>query len=387
MSDRSNQDQAPYRTIEDPSKLRRILEATMLLEANLDLPALLHHIVEEARSMTNARYGALGVLDEEGTGLAQFITVGLPIEEVERIGAPPTGKGVLGLLIVDPKPIRLSDLSSHPESFGFPANHPRMESFLGVTIRVRGRSYGNLYLTEKMGWSEFTRDDEALVAALSIAAGFAIENARLHQRAQEVAVYEERDRLARDLHDTVIQRLFAVGLSLQSMASTPSAEQIVDRLDGAIRDIDDTIRQVRTTIFGLGSAGFGRGIRATVLSLVRELTPVVGSNIEVSFHGPVDSAIPDRVAEHLLATVREALTNIGRHAEATKARLDLTVEKGVCSLEVVDNGRGIGDQPSGQGGLGLVNLRSRAEKLHGSFTVESPAGGGTSLTWQVPVDQ
>jgi signal transduction histidine kinase len=387
MSDRSNQDQAPYRTIEDPSKLRRILEATMLLEANLDLPALLHHIVEEARSMTNARYGALGVLDEEGTGLAQFITVGLPIEEVERIGAPPTGKGVLGLLIVDPKPIRLSDLSSHPESFGFPANHPRMESFLGVTIRVRGRSYGNLYLTEKMGWSEFTRDDEALVAALSIAAGFAIENARLHQRAQEVAVYEERDRLARDLHDTVIQRLFAVGLSLQSMASTPSAERIVDRLGGAIRDIDDTIRQVRTTIFGLGSAGFGRGIRATVLSLVRELTPVVGSNIEVSFHGPVDSAIPDRVAEHLLATVREALTNIGRHAEATKARLDLTVEKGVCSLEVVDNGRGIGDQPSGQGGLGLVNLRSRAEKLHGSFTVESPAGGGTSLTWQVPVDQ
>ena len=387
MSDRSDQDQAPYRSIEDPSKLRRILEATMLLEANLDLPTLLHHIVEEARSMTNARYGALGVLDEEGTGLAQFITAGLPLEEVERIGAQPTGKGVLGLLIVDPKPIRLTDLSSHPESFGFPANHPRMESFLGVPIRVRGSSYGNLYLTEKMGWSEFTRDDEALVAALSIAAGFAIENARLHQRAQEVAVYEERDRLARDLHDTVIQRLFAVGLSLQSMASTPSAERIVDGLGGAIRDIDDTIRQVRTTIFGLGSAGFGRGIRATVLSLVRELTPVVGSNIEVSFHGPVDSAIPDRVAEHLLATVREALTNIGRHAEATEARLDLTVEKGVCSLEVVDNGRGIGDQPSGEGGLGLVNLRSRAEKLHGSFTVESPAGGGTSLTWQVPVDQ
>jgi signal transduction histidine kinase len=387
MSDRSDQDQAPYRSIEDPSKLRRILEATMLLEANLDLPTLLHHIVEEARSMTNARYGALGVLDEEGTGLAQFITVGLPLEEVERIGAQPIGKGVLGLLIVDPKPIRLTDLSSHPESFGFPANHPRMESFLGVPIRVRGSSYGNLYLTEKMGWSEFTRDDEALVAALSIAAGFAIENARLHQRAQEVAVYEERDRLARDLHDTVIQRLFAVGLSLQSMASTPSAERIVDGLGGAIRDIDDTIRQVRTTIFGLGSAGFGRGIRAAVLSLVRELTPVVGSNVEVSFHGPVDSAIPDRVAEHLLATVREALTNIGRHAEATEARLDLTVEKGVCSLEVVDNGRGIGDQPSGEGGLGLVNLRSRAEKLHGSFTVESPAGGGTSLTWQVPVDQ
>ncbi|HEY4946510.1 MAG TPA: GAF domain-containing sensor histidine kinase [Acidimicrobiales bacterium] len=387
MSDRSSKDQAPHRSIEDPSKLRRVIEATMLLEANLDLPTLLHHIVEEARSMTNARYGALGVLDDEGTALAEFITVGLSIDEVERIGAPPTGQGVLGLLIVDPKPIRLANLSSHPESYGFPANHPRMESFLGVPIRVRDRSYGNLYLTEKIGWSEFTRDDQTLVAALAIAAGFAIENARLHQRAQEVAVYEERDRLARDLHDTVIQRLFAVGLSLQSMASTPSAEGIVDRLDAAIRDIDDTIRQVRTTIFGLGSAGIGRGIRATVLSLVREVTPVVGSEIEVSFNGPVDSVIPDRVAEHLLATVREALTNVGRHADATEVRLALTVEDGTCSLEVVDNGRGIGDNPSSEGGLGLVNLRSRAEKLHGRFTVESPAGGGTVLTWQVPIDR
>ena len=370
----------------DPATLGILTVARSVLD-DLDLEVVLEHVLASARDLTGARFAALGVLSDSRTELARFLSLGIDDATRRIIGPLPTGRGVLGELIRNPAPLRIADVGGHPHSYGFPAGHPPMRSFLGVPIVVAGQPYGNLYLTEKMGWSEFTRDDEALVAALSIAAGFAIENARLHQRAQEVAVYEERDRLARDLHDTVIQRLFAVGLSLQSMASTPSAERIVDGLGGAIRDIDDTIRQVRTTIFGLGSAGFGRGIRATVLSLVRELTPVVGSNIEVSFHGPVDSAIPDRVAEHLLATVREALTNIGRHADATEARLDLTVEKGVCSLEVVDNGRGIGDQPSGQGGLGLVNLRSRAEKLHGSFTVESPAGGGTSLTWQVPVDQ
>ena len=211
----------PYHSIEDPAKLRRVLEAALLLEADLDLPNLLRHIIDEARSMTNARYGALGVLDVDGTALAEFITVGLEPEEEKAIGARPVGRGVLGLLISEPKPLRLARLGSHPESYGFPPNHPPMTSFLGVPIKVRDAVYGNLYLTDKIGWSEFTSDDEALIGALAVAAGIAIENARLHQRVQEVAVYEERDRLARDLHDTVIQRLFAIGLSLQSMASEP----------------------------------------------------------------------------------------------------------------------------------------------------------------------
>ena len=127
-----------------------------------------------------------------------------------------------------------------------------MTSFLGVPIKVRDEVYGNLYLTDKIGWSEFTSDDEALIGALAVAAGIAIENARLHTRVQEVAVYEERDRLARDLHDTVIQRLFAIGLSLQSLAGNPAAEAILDRLKKTISDVDDTIRQVRTSIFELG---------------------------------------------------------------------------------------------------------------------------------------
>jgi signal transduction histidine kinase len=376
----------PYRAIEDPAKLRRLLEATLLLEADLELSTVLRHLIDEARSMTGARYGAIGVLNDERTALTEFITVGLEPEEEEKIGARPTGKGVLGVLITDPRPLRLASLASHPDSYGFPPNHPPMTSFLGVPIKVRDEVYGNLYLTDKIGWSEFTSDDESLVGALALAAGIAVENARLHQKVREVAVYEDRDRLARDLHDTVIQRLFAVGLSLQSMAVAAATSGMTERLDAAIADLDDTIRQVRSTIYELGSAATDQGLRASILSLVRDLNPVVGFAVQVSFGGPVDSAISQEIVEHLLAVVREALTNIGRHANASHASLSLSVADGVCRLHITDDGDGIGPTAAGEGGFGLVNLRRRAEKLHGSFVTESPATGGTSLIWQVPVN-
>jgi signal transduction histidine kinase len=377
----------PYRSIEDPVKLRRVLEATLLLEADLELPALLRHVIEEARAMTGAQYGALGVLNEQRTALEQFVTVGLTEDEEKRIGARPTGRGVLGLLIRDPHPLRLADLGSHPDSYGFPPNHPPMTSFLGVSIKVRDEVYGNLYLTNKIGWSEFTRDDEALTEALALAAGIAIENARLHQQVQEVAVFEERDRLARDLHDTVIQRLFAVGLSLQSMSGPVGQAGLADQLEKAISELDDTIRQIRSSIFELASSGPVGGIRHGILSLVRDLTPIVGFEIHVSFGGPVDSAVPGEIAEHLLATVREAVTNVGRHARATELSVSVSARDGVCRLSVVDNGRGIGDAARSEGGLGLVNMRRRAEKLHGELVIESSETGGTTLTWQVPLSQ
>jgi signal transduction histidine kinase len=381
------EDPVPYRSIDDPVRLRRLLESALLLEADLDLPTLLRHVIDEARSMTNARYGALGVLNEEGTSLSEFLTVGLDTDEEARIGARPTGRGVLGLLITDPKPLRLSRLGSHSESYGFPPNHPPMTSFLGVPIKVRDAVYGNLYLTDKIGWSEFTSDDEALVGALALAAGIAIENARLHQRVQEVAIYEERDRLARDLHDTVIQRLFAIGLTLQSLVGNSSASAVGDRLTATISDIDDTIRQVRTSIFELGSDGLGRGARDNVLSLLRELRPVIGFDVHASFEGPIDSAVPDVVLEHLLAVIREAVTNIERHAQATKATVVISVSDNHCRLRVIDNGCGIADSEPGTGGLGLGNLRRRAEKLQGQFVIESPDAGGTVLSWQVPIKQ
>jgi len=166
--------------IDDPVKLRRLMSSMLLIEANLALPALLRRLVEEACAMVGARYGALGVLNPDRSALDEFIVVGMDDDEVAGIGSLPTGRGVLGLLISDPRPLRLPDIAAHPESFGFPANHPPMSSFLGVPIKVRDAVYGNLYLTDKVGWSEFTRDDESLIRALASAAGLAIEKARLH---------------------------------------------------------------------------------------------------------------------------------------------------------------------------------------------------------------
>jgi len=375
----------PYHLIDDPAKLRRVLEATLLIEADLDLSTLLRHIVDEACSMANARFGALGVLNDERTALAEFVSVGLGPHEEADIGPRPTGLGILGLLIDDPRPLRITRLDTHTGRHGFPAGHPPMTSFLGVPLKVRDKVYGNLYLTDKIGWSEFTRDDEALIGALAVAAGIAIENARLHERFTEVAIYEERDRLARDLHDTVIQRLFAIGLSLQGMVSNPSAPRNVDRLTSTIGDLDDTIRQVRTSIFELGADALDRGARESVVQLLTELRPVVGFDVHATFEGPVDTAIPDVVLDHLLAVLREAVTNIGRHARANHAAVEVAVVEGTCRLRVVDDGCGVGDGEAESGGLGLGNLRRRAEKLRGQCTIETLESGGTALSWRVPV--
>ena len=201
-----------------PRSLRELLDAVLALGSDLDLPSMLRRIIEGAVGLVDARYGALGVLDDAGTRLEQFITVGIDDVTHGLIGDLPVGHGILGLLIVDAKPLRLPDLREHPDSFGFPPHHPPMRSFLGVPIRVRDQVFGNLYLTDKTTAEVFSDVDEELMVGLAAAAGVAIENARLHARVQEFALVEDRERIARDLHDTVIQRLFATGLSLQRTA-------------------------------------------------------------------------------------------------------------------------------------------------------------------------
>jgi signal transduction histidine kinase len=377
----------PYQGIDDPVLLRRLMAAMLLIEADLEIPVLLEHLVEEARSMTGARYGALGVLNEDRTALSEFVTVGVSPAEEQLIGPRPTGRGVLGVLINDPRPLRMTDIRSHPESYGFPPGHPPMTSFLGVPIKVRDEVYGNFYLTDKVGWSEFTIDDENLVGALALAAGVAIENARLHSRVQELAVLDDRDRIARDLHDAVIQRLFAVGLSIQGLVRTASTPERATRLSKAVTDIDEVIRQIRSTIFELGMGVESGRIRGRTMALLRELSPVVGFDVPVEFDGPVDTAVPEDVGEHVLAVLREGITNVGRHAQATAATVVITVEQGWCIVEVRDNGRGIdpGAVAEEGSGLGLNNLRSRASKLGGELQVERPEGGGAVLRWRVPV--
>ncbi len=374
----------PYRNVDDPAKLRRLMDAVLMIEADIDLPVLLRHLVEEACSLVGARYGALGVLNEARTGLEEFLTVGLSDAEEKAIGARPTGRGVLGLLISQPETLRLADLKSHPDSYGFPDCHPPMTTILGVPLRSRGEVFGNLYLTDKQGADDFNEEDAALAEALALAAGIAIENTRLHNRVRVLSVLDDRDRIARDLHDRVVQRIFAVGMALQSAMRLPELGLVVDRVGKAVEDLDSTITEIRTTIFELGDSAIHGGVRHGVLGVANELAPSLGSRPEVVFDGPIDTAIPQHIADHLLAVLREALTNAGKHAQATRFVVTLSVSSEV-TLEVADNGKGITRALEDGAGLGLSNLRGRAEKLGGTFEIQSARGGGTRVIWRVPI--
>ena len=265
----------PFDQIDDPVKLRRLVQAILILDAELNLPVVLRRIIEEACDLVDAQYGALGVLSADGQTLDQFLTVGLDNEQEHAIGPRPTGRGVLGTLIADDKPLRLGNLSDSPDSFGTPQYHPAMTSFLGVPVRVHGEVYGNLYLTNKRDAKEFSADDEELVLALAMAAGIAIENARLHSMVREHALTEDRDRIARDLHDSVIQRLFAIGLSLQGTTRLVERPEAVLRIAEAIDKLDETIRQLRKAIFDIELTINKEGLHPKVLDLLHELRPVL----------------------------------------------------------------------------------------------------------------
>jgi signal transduction histidine kinase len=374
----------PYQRIDDPAKLRRLMDAVLMIAADVELPVLLRHLVEVACSLVDARYGALGVLNETRTGVEQFLTVGLSQEEEDRIGLRPTGRGVLGLLITDPEPLRLADLGAHPDSYGFPQHHPPMKSFLGVPVRSRGQVYGNLYLTNKEGAASFSDEDVAMAEALALAAGIAIENTRLNDRVRILSVLDDRDRIARDLHDRVIQRIFAIGMTLQGATRLVDLAPVLERVNKAVDDLDATITEIRTAIFELDDGGSPRGLRHGVLELAGELASMLGSRPEVIFFGPIDAGVPQGVADHLLAVLREALTNAGKHAGATHFSVVVSVTDDI-TLEVIDDGSGIDLPLAASNGMGLANLRSRAEKLGGTFEVQAVEGGGTRVLCRVPL--
>jgi signal transduction histidine kinase len=365
-----------------PRSLRQLLDAVMTVGSDLDLAAVLRHIVESAVSLVDAHYGALGVLDETGTSLAEFITVGLDDETYRQIGPLPKGHGILGLLIREPKAIRLPDLAEHPDSYGFPPHHPPMKSFLGVPVRVRDQVFGNLYLTDKSTAEVFTDIDEELVVGLAAAAGVAIENARLHQRVRELALLEDRERIARDLHDTVIQRLFATGLRLQGAARLAERPEVSERIIQAVDDLDLTVKHIRTAIFGLEASRRPRGgLRQRVLSLASEAAGALGFEPHILFDGSLDTIAEDRATE-LLAVLREALTNVARHAGARRVDVEV-VANGDLVLRVADDGKGL-PHDRRPGAKGLANMEARAARLGGSVLVAPGADAGTVVEWRVP---
>ncbi|WP_337061477.1 sensor histidine kinase [Kineococcus sp. G2] len=527
-------------------RLHRLLEGVVSIASDLSLPDTLRRITEVATELSGARYGALGVVGPD-RGLSQFVTVGVDEETRQRIGPPPRGHGVLGVLIEDPRPIRLHDIAEHAKSYGVPANHPPMSSFLGVPIRVGEEVFGNLYLTEKAGGGDFTQEDEDVVVALAAAAGIAIKNADLFEQTrsrerwleastevtaallggsggaqalhrvvaqacvaadadagvllladaspglrvaavagrgaehlvgrrvdagpalevlsgagarllaqagehlpgldaaggptalaplsvperdalgvlavarrrgaleftgaevgmvgsfaghaalaveferaqsdrQRLAVYEDRDRIARDLHDLVIQRLFAVGLGLQSLGPRLRGTGAEDRLAAFVDDLDETIREVRRTIFSLQEPDEGpTGLRGELLRVASGATDPLGFEPHLALEGPLDSAVPDDVRADLLAVLGEALANVARHARASRVDVHVAVDATGRELLLRVSDDGVGPDPDASPGHGTRNMSARAERLGGECVLRPRERGGAELRWRVPL--
>ncbi|WP_017541054.1 sensor histidine kinase [Nocardiopsis halophila] len=531
-------------------RVHSLLNAVVMIGTGLDLETLLTRIVEASMDLVDARYGALGVIGGDGE-LERFIPVGLDDEAIEGIDHWPQGRGLLGLLVKDPRPLRLRDITDHPESHGFPRGHPPMRGFLGVPVRVRDTVFGNLYLTEKAGGAEFDEDDEAIMVALATAAGVAIENARLYEEsrrrehwlstsdeittrlltgdgldtvlellaarvrpltdadlaavavpepggerltvlasdgpraaevrgrtapvhgttvgrafrgdapividvswedgesaplldglglgpallapigagdsargvlvlgrgassapfppataqvlhtflghaalalelaearshAERLSILEDRDRIARDLHDVIIQRMFAIAMSLMGCVDRITDAAPAGRVRQAVDDLDDTIRQTRSTIFALQHMGEGRRwLRTRILEAVGAASEPLGFSADLRLDGPIDSAVPDDVGEDVLAVLGEALSNVARHAEASRAEVRVHVDEGV-TVEVQDDGIGL---PEDGRRSGLRNLADRAARYGGTFTAERRPEGGTRTVWRVPIDE
>lgn len=549
-----------------------LFTAVVSVAAGLELSSTLRRIVQAAVDLVDATYGALGVLGPDGR-IGEFVHVGIDTFTAEEIGDLPSGRGILGLLIDHPVPIRLEELASHPASVGFPDHHPPMTSFLGVPVRVRGEVFGNLYLTQKRSGAAFTVEDERTVMALAAAAAVAIENARLFERTrtrerwqqavadiatavlggseadevlalianrarsltgadvvflalkedeglaveivdgrtdperggpresdarsataqavldcvsswpdqrlpedsivhavlnsrqtqilstgegviacadhgslgpallvplstaernlgvlvlvwsdphdfipqdmvdlagsfgsqaavtlvlaearrehERLAVYEDRDRIARDLHDLVIQRLFATGMMLQGTTridDVPAAA--AERVSRAVDELDETIKEIRQTIFALHEPVDGptSSARGRVLRETSQSAALLGFEPAVRFTGPVDSMLAPEVTEHLVAALREALTNAAKHADARRVEVIVQIEGGDVVLVVTDDGVGIADDGVGRRS-GVANIDSRAHELGGSCRLERvSADGGTRLTWRAPLD-
>lgn len=346
----------------------------------LTLDRVLQLIVDAVRDLADAQYAALGIADATGR-IERFLTSGISDAARERIGALPQGHGLLGLIIREGQSFRIPDLATDPRRHGFPPHHPEMHAFLGVPVTFKGRPIGDLYLTNKRGAPEFSEDDQLLVERFALHAGLAIQNARLSERVQALAVVEERERIGRDLHDGIIGRIYAVALSLdeipEMMASSPEAA--ASRVDHAIDALNATIGEIRNFIFGLrpGSQDAG-GLTAALETLADEIRMTAPVDVVVQAEDlPV---VSDEVAEELLKVAREALSNAARHAGANRVSVRLSAADGQLRLEISDDGRGFDPSaPVSAEHHGLANMRRRAEQLHGRLEVGSGTGHGTRI--------
>ncbi len=371
----------------DSSAFRTLSDVVLALAAEREVEPVLQQLVHAARELGGARYAALGIPDGEGA-FARFITSGMSDELIAAMGPLPRTHGLLGAMLESPEPYRTDDIHTHPRFRGWwPRAHPDMRSFLGVPIVSRGRILAALYLTDREGAAGFTDADERLISLLAAHAALAIENARLHERSRELSIVEERNRLARELHDSVTQQLFGVVLAAESASEllasgdAGAADQI-GRVQELARGAMDELRSV---VFELRPASLeAEGLAQALRKHVDVLRRVSGQAIELAVAAP--PALRAQVAGEVFRIAQEALQNALRHAGAEHIAVRLGAERGRLVLTVADDGRGFdAESPAVRGRrLGLTSMEERATALGGQVVVDSRPGAGTTVRLEVP---
>lgn len=366
-----------------PARIRRLVEAAADVAGQVDLASLLRATVQTAIDLTGARYGALGVLGEHGT-LLDFVHQGMDADEAKRISHYPRGIGVLGTITRDAETVRILEIADHPDSVGFPEHHPDMHAFVGVPVQVGDRVFGNLYLTEKDGG--FTEQDELIVQLLAVTAGTAISTLRLQERLRRAALQEDRERIARDLHDSIIQDLFAMGLGLQAVSThiEDDPESVRLRIDDAVDRLDEVISSLRRYIFDLRPPVWARpSIGSEIRRLVVELAEPYGVDVGIDVDCPPDIPEPP-LSDHVIAVVKESVSNALRHAGARTVDVRVACSGGTVGVIVADDGSGF-DPDSDHGGLGLKNLARRVTAVGGELNLDTAPGKGTIVTVAFPI--
>jgi signal transduction histidine kinase len=362
-----------------------LIEAGISLASEHDLDTLLQLIANVSRDLIGAAYGAVGILGPEGE-LTRFVYSGIDAETARRIGSLPTGRGVLGAVIEEGRPLRLPEIEEHPRSFGFPDQHPEMHTFLGVPIVARGNVFGRLYLTEKHDGEGFTTDDERIAMMLAAQAGVAIESARLTEALRDLAVLEERERISKELHDGVIQAVYSVGLSLQGTISlvTVEPEMAVGRLNDAIRHLDEVVRDVRNYIFELRPSLLReRGLRDALEELAADLRVNTLATVELYLQEEACASLSSDQETHLLQILREVLSNVARHAEASEVSIRCIRGREGVVIEISDNGNGFG-RDSVRAGDGLRTIQERIIRLGGELSILDRQPKGTLHRLHIP---